>query len=102
MAGACLLDRYHEKETKTEYKGKGFDVGNIVTIADRESENIILESINRAFPQDAIYSEEKGWQKKYGAKYTWYIDPLDGTSNFVRHIPLYGISIGLEYEGQAV
>ena len=90
------------KGVETQYKDAHFDIGSIVTQADFESEKRIVGWIEKFFPGDSIYSEEKGWQKKKGAKYTWYIDPLDGTSNFVRDIPLYGISIGLESEGQAV
>ena len=56
MAGAYLSERYNQRETIIEYKGEGFDVGNIVTIADRESEDIILQNIRRYFPDITIAS----------------------------------------------
>ncbi len=93
-AGKILM-KYYGK-VKEEYKGKRFDVGTILTKADIESEKKILRILKKEFPDHNFYSEEEGWTKKVlNSEYTWYIDPLDGTSNFSKSIPLFGISIGL-------
>ncbi|MBI2573145.1 inositol-phosphate phosphatase [Candidatus Woesearchaeota archaeon] len=65
-----------------------------VTIADRESERIIKETIHAAFPDHGFLGEEEG-EHNQEAQYTWIIDPIDGTKNFTRGIPIFGILIAL-------
>ncbi len=75
--------------------------GSLVTESDRWADAEIRSSIAAAFPDHAILSEEA----EHGftpARWTWIIDPLDGTTNFTRGIPLWGISIGLLYDGEPV
>lgn len=75
--------------------------GSLVTESDRWADAEIRSSIGAAFPAHAILSEEA----EHGfttAEWTWIIDPLDGTTNFTRGIPLWGISIGLLYYGVPV
>jgi myo-inositol-1(or 4)-monophosphatase len=75
--------------------------GSLVTESDRWADAEIRSSIVAAFPAHAILSEEA----EHGfttAEWTWVIDPLDGTTNFTRGIPLWGISIGLLYYGVPV
>lgn len=72
-----------------------------VTIADRESEQLIRQVIGRAFPDHAILGEEEG-ETAGTAPYRWIVDPLDGTKSFVHGVPLYGTLIGLEAHGQPV
>jgi myo-inositol-1(or 4)-monophosphatase len=75
--------------------------GSLVTESDRWADAEIRSSIAVAFPTHAILSEEA----EHGftaAEWTWIIDPLDGTTNFTRGIPLWGISIGLLYHGEPV
>jgi myo-inositol-1(or 4)-monophosphatase len=67
---------------------------SLVTTLDKEAERIIRGSITAAFPSHSILGEEGGWTDE-GAEYTWIIDPLDGTHNYIRRIPLYGVSIGI-------
>lgn len=98
-AGKILM-RYYGK-IKAEYKNEYFDVGSILTKADIESEKEIVEIFKKDFPDHNIFSEEK-IQENNGSEYTWYIDPLDGTSNFARNIPLFGISIGLVKNGGSI
>jgi myo-inositol-1(or 4)-monophosphatase len=77
------------------------DDGSLVTESDRWADNEIRSSIAAVFPDHAILSEEN----EHGftdAQWTWIIDPLDGTTNFTRGIPLWGISIGLLYYGEPV
>ncbi len=68
-----------------------------VTDIDRQSESIIIEAIQTRYPDHAILAEESG--EHSGSEYTWIIDPLDGTSNFIHGFPHFAISIGIEKEG---
>ncbi len=92
-AGA-LLKRYYEKGVATEFKG---DV-DIVTEADRASEKMITERLRIQFPDHGIFGEE-GARERLGAEYRWYIDPLDGTTNFAHGFPYFAVSMGLEQRG---
>ena len=66
-----------------------------VSRADRESEIAIVSALRQHFPDDAILGEEGGAAKGTSGR-TWIIDPLDGTSNYLQHFPIWSISIGLE------
>ena len=90
-AGA-LLRQYFERGVTTEFKG---DV-DIVTEADRASEKLITERLHQQFPQHGIYGEE-GTREQLGAEYRWYVDPLDGTTNFAHGFPYFCVSMGLEH-----
>ncbi len=65
-----------------------------VSRADRESEAAIVEFLRREFPSDGILAEEGSGARGTSGR-TWIIDPLDGTSNFLQHFPVWSISIGL-------
>lgn len=73
-------------------------VGNLVTEMDLASERRILRGIRREFPGHAIVAEEGGATE--GAGVRWYVDPLDGTTNYAHGFPLYCVSIGIEAEGR--
>jgi myo-inositol-1(or 4)-monophosphatase len=75
--------------------------GSLVTQSDEWADREIRSSILKAFPDHAILSEE-GNHEFTDAQWTWIIDPLDGTTNFTRGIPLWGVSIGLLYYGEPV
>jgi myo-inositol-1(or 4)-monophosphatase len=89
-AGALLRDYYH-KGVATEYKS---DV-DLVTEADRASEKLIVERLHTVFPEHGIYGEE-GTRSGLESEYRWYIDPLDGTTNFAHGFPVFCVSMGLE------
>jgi myo-inositol-1(or 4)-monophosphatase len=89
-AGARLREFFAEG-VKTEYKG---DV-DLVTIADRTSEKLIRERLAVAFPEHGIFGEE-GTRERLEAEYRWYVDPLDGTTNFAHGFPHFCVSLGLE------
>ena len=97
-AGA-LIRGYFERGVATEYKG---DV-DLVTEADRASEKLITERLTAAFPDHGIYGEE-GVRQRIDHEYRWYVDPLDGTTNFAHGFPVFCVSLGLEHrpEGLAV
>jgi len=89
-AGA-LLRRHYEAGVATEYKG---DV-DLVTIADRESERLIVDGLRSAFPGYGIFGEE-GTRRGMDSEFRWYVDPLDGTTNFAHGFPVFCVSLGLE------
>ena len=90
-AGA-LLRRYYEKGVVAEFKG---DV-DIVTEADRASEKLIGDRLHTLFPTHGIFGEE-GTREQLSAEYRWYVDPLDGTTNFAHGFPYFCVSLGLEH-----
>jgi histidinol-phosphatase len=69
-----------------------------VTQADREAEQAIRAVLGRAFPDCGFLGEEFGQDGPTGRR--WIIDPIDGTKNFVRHIPIWAVLIALEEDGQ--
>jgi len=91
-AGKILMKYYGNIEIG--FKGEFFDAASVLTQADIESEKKIVEILRKEFPDHNIFSEELIKENK-GSEYSWHVDPLDGTANFTRNIPLFGISIGL-------
>lgn len=89
-AGAVLRD-FFAQGVVTEYKG---DV-DVVTVADRAAEKLIRERLSQAFPDHGVYGEE-GTRDRLEREYRWYVDPLDGTTNFAHGFPQFCVSMGLE------
>ena len=73
---------------------------DLVTEMDRQSEALITASLGRRFPDHDLFGEEGGGRRK--AEYVWYIDPIDGTTNFVHGLPGYTVSVALTRRGQPV
>ncbi|NTW22975.1 inositol monophosphatase [Candidatus Falkowbacteria bacterium] len=73
----------------------------VVTKFDTASERIIRQEITKAFPDHGILGEEEGADESR-SDYLWIIDPIDGTTNFTFHNPLWSISIALAYQGQPI
>ena len=90
-AGA-LLREYYAKGVETEYKG---DV-DIVTAADRAAEKLIRTRLGEAFPEHGVYGEE-GTRERMDGEFRWYVDPLDGTTNFAHGFPQFCVSLELEH-----
>ena len=88
-AGALLMS-YFDRHIKIEYKG---DV-DLVTAADRASEKLIAERLHARWPQHCIVGEE-GTRTDTSAEFRWYVDPLDGTTNFAHGHPVFCVSIAL-------
>lgn len=95
-AGKLLLE-YSSKIKILEWK----DRQDVATNADLESEKLIIEAIEKEYPDHNIDSEERGRIDKKSS-YTWIIDPLDGTKEYVRGIPIYNVSLTLLYNGESV
>ena len=73
---------------------------DLVTEADRAAEAVLDERIAAAFPGDAVCGEEGGEVVVAGADWVWFIDPLDGTTNFVHGLPWFAVSVGAVYLGR--
>lgn len=74
---------------------------NLVTEMDRRAEALIVETIQRHFPEHGILAEERGTVGGDGA-HRWIVDPLDGTTNYAHGLPIYCVSIALEVRGSVV
>ena len=95
-AGA-LLAGFFERRVSFELKGE-FD---LVTEADRASERLVIERLHRQFPSHSIVAEEGGGHAG-PSSYRWYVDPLDGTTNFAHGYPVYNVTLALEHDGELV
>ena len=95
-AGAVLRE-FFSKGVETEYKG---DV-DLVTVANRTAEKLIRERLAEAFPDHGIYGEE-GTRDRLDGEFRWYVDPLDGTTNFAHGYPQFCVSLGLEDRTEGV
>jgi myo-inositol-1(or 4)-monophosphatase len=94
-AGQVVLS-YADK-LAIEEKGRP---GDLVTAADKGSEQLILEQLRSLFPDHSILAEESGAQGSSQSEYLWAIDPLDGTTNYAHQYPIYAVSIGLLIQGR--
>lgn len=98
-AGLIALKEFQKKEIKISSKSK-FE---ILTQTDLKVEKIILKAIKKHFPQHQIFSEESGKiNQKSKNDWLWLIDPIDGTTNFAHHHPLFAISIAVVYQKEIV
>ena len=74
--------------------------GDFVTSADKRTEKILINELQKAHPEYGIVTEESGIINKSNIKNRWIIDPIDGTMNFLNGVPQFAISIGYEEEGE--
>lgn len=95
--GGKVLMKYFGQPIGVEFKGEV----DLVTVADRLSEEAIVSMISSKFPDHQIMAEE-GTIKNSASKYRWIIDPLDGTTNYAHTFPCFAVSIGLEVSGKIV
>ena len=91
-AGALLM-RHFTRRTTFEYKGEV----DLVTEADRGSEKLITERLRQRWPEHDLVGEE-GARSETGADYRWYVDPLDGTTNFAHGYPVFCVAIALVHK----
>jgi myo-inositol-1(or 4)-monophosphatase len=88
-----------DRDKQVELKGRA----NLVTVADKESEALIIRRIRERYPNHAILAEESGASGAGAADGgKWIIDPLDGTTNFAHQYPFFSVSIGFEQRGEVV
>jgi myo-inositol-1(or 4)-monophosphatase len=93
-AGALLMGHFHQ-HLKVEYKGDA----DLVTAADRAAERLIRDRIRERWPRHDVLGEEQGLSDQ-GSEYRWYVDPLDGTTNFAHGYPVFCVSIALERQAR--
>lgn len=96
LEAAAILVRHRGRLTDVAWKG----AVDLVTAADRESEAFIVRALADAFPEDLVVAEEGGGAGPAGADFVWYVDPLDGTTNFVHGLPHFAVSLGAAYRGE--
>ena len=89
-AGALLM-QFFDRNIKIEYKGDA----DLVTAADRKSEALIRERIRQTWPGHDVLGEEEGLRDT-GSEFRWYVDPLDGTTNFAHSFPVFCVSMALQ------
>src|ERR1700756_2481412 len=94
-AGSLLISYFCK--VSVEYKGDA----DLVTQADRASEKLIVERIRKQWPDHDLIGEE-GSQRETGSDFRWYVDPLDGTTNFAHGFPVFCVSIALEYKAERI
>lgn len=92
-----ILMKYYGKPHRVEQKGPG----DVVTEADKESEEYVRAALEQLCPGHAILGEEFGLEAG-SSEYCWAIDPLDGTANYAKHVPIFAVSIGLLRQGEPV
>lgn len=78
------------------------NVADIVTKVDKESEEYIAKAIFERFPDHKILGEEGGFRGNEASDYIWVIDPLDGTTNFSKGLPIFSISIALRHKDETI
>ncbi|MGE0433317.1 MAG: inositol monophosphatase family protein [Planctomycetota bacterium] len=95
-AGAELMKYYGKLDaTMIDFKGRN----DLQTQADLASEKYVTAKIREKFPEDSIYAEEGGTQAAANTSRWWFIDPLDGTTNFAHALPIFAVSVGVWENG---
>ena len=97
------ISKYFGGDIKSEFKldGKYIRYPQVVTFVDREIQSLLVNKIRKRYPSHHIISEEMSNTMVFNG-YTWVIDPLDGTMNFVRGLPNYSISIAVFRDNEIV
>jgi myo-inositol-1(or 4)-monophosphatase len=93
-AGALLM----------QYRGVGFELKgefDLVTVADRASEQLIVSRLRDLFPDHGIVAEEGGYADMK-SEYRWFVDPLDGTTNFAHGFPVFNVTLALARQNQVI
>ena len=98
-AGARALAAFSQPRT-LEFKGRKQD--DPVTVTDRAIETFLRDELRQAFPTHGVLGEEQADDIQPGARLVWALDPLDGTANFAAGLPLWGVSMGLLFDGSPV
>ncbi len=97
-AGDVTLKYFQNPDLAVEAKGDA----SPVTIADRETEQFIRDEVARLFPGDIVIGEEFGEGPGESGSRRWIVDPIDGTKSFIHGVPLYGVMIGVEEDGEMI
>lgn len=98
QAGDITLKYFQNPELAVEAKQDE----SPVTVADRETEQFIRDEIARLFPGDVVIGEEFGEGPGEAGARRWIVDPIDGTKSFIHGVPIYGVMIGVEEDGEVI
>ena len=96
--GKMQKEHLGRKDLEIHTKSTGID---LVTEIDKKSEEYIVRFIQQTFPQHAILAEESG-RSELDSDYLWVVDPLDGTTNYAQGLPVFAVSIALQYRGETL
>ena len=94
---SALVRDFSGRHIGFELKGEH----DLVTAADRASEKLIVERLRASFPAHSIVAEEGGGHEG-SSEFRWYVDPLDGTTNFAHGFPVYNVTLALEQAGELI
>lgn len=100
LAGETLLASLRARDLEVQFKGADF--ANPVSAVDKAIEDALRDILAQRFPDHAVIGEERGATPSAASGFTWALDPIDGTTNFVRRYPLFSSSIGVLYDGVPV
>src|SRR5579862_6710425 len=92
-----LIRELSTKPLEIKYKRRS----DLVTIADKKSEALIVGHLRKKFPEHNIVAEEVG-NHSSSSEYCWYVDPLDGTTNYAHGYPVYSVSVGLAFRNEVI
>lgn len=97
-AAGSMIARATENPSLIGIESK--ETNDFVTQVDRAAESLILDTLQKTYPNHGFLGEESGLieGKGEGKDYVWIIDPLDGTTNFIHGVPHFAVSIGLQYK----
>src|SRR5277367_7053193 len=86
------------------HRGVGFELKgeyDLVTAADRASERLVVERLHKLFPDHGIVAEEGGGAAMH-SDYRWFVDPLDGTTNFAHSFPMWNVTLALAHRDRVI
>ena len=92
LAAGKVIMKYYSRLDNLKVQTKGYN--DYVSEADQESEKIIISALQKAYPSYKVTAEESG-SNAIESEYEWFIDPIDGTTNFIHGLPQFAVSIGL-------
>ncbi len=96
--GGFLKNEIHQiGQSDVEEKG----LHDLVTYVDKTAERMLVTALEEILPESGFIAEE-GTSTKVGKEYNWIIDPLDGTTNYIHGVPLYAVSLALQYHNEII
>jgi len=96
--GRIQLENFRKNDLLIDKKSTTTD---LVTEVDKKSEEYIISQIKKEYPDHSILAEESG-EESHSSDYTWIIDPLDGTNNYANGLPIFCVSIALQYKKKTI
>lgn len=98
LMGGKVLKEHFGKVSQGDIEEKSEK--DVVSYVDKRSEEVIRENITKNFPDHSVIGEEEGGVDNHD--YLWYVDPLDGTKNYIAGFPIFGVSVGVVYKKEPI